>query len=144
MAENKKVFDVETIELQDGNTLEIKPLVIKKYKQGIKKWRAGMETARQNAANQLKAAEEAEKKGEPIPPANFDEDPILDCMVEMCAIAMDKPGSAWEGASSNVAIIEDVLDQKSMYRIIKIAYDIDLEEIEGKVQEAAMEMETDI
>lgn len=86
-----KVFETETLELQDGSVVEIKPL-------NIKRLRKFMEIVKDLDG--------------------IDEDEAVDLMIKACAIAIEPSDSA---LAADTDRLEEALDVPTMWKILEVA-----------------------
>lgn len=88
-----KVFETETLELQDGTEVTIRPLTIKKLRKFM------------DVVKQLDGMDE-------------EGDEAVDLMVKACSIALEKSAPDLANDSER---LEDALDVPTMWRILEIA-----------------------
>lgn len=92
-----KIFETEDLTLDDGNTVEMRPLKISSLRKFMKKFA------------ELSAAEE-------------DNDKSFDVLVACAAIAFEQ----WNKELANKKWVEDNLDLNDLYDVIRVASGIDL------------------
>lgn len=129
---SSRVYTVETIELQDGTKMEVKPLSIKRNRQ-----------AKVLLNKILEPAEKKDEEGNPIldeegtpEVEQLTDEEATDVMVDICAMSMEKQESC-KHLLEDREELEDALDQPTVYEIIKISTGFDFLELEARMKAIA-------
>lgn len=94
-----KVFTVEELELQDGRTVTIKPLTIKRLRKFMKII---------GQLNEMENPEDSEEQ----------EDATIELMIDACVIALEQNNPE---VASNREALEDALDVPTMWKILEVS-----------------------
>lgn len=147
----KRVYTVEHLALQDGTEVEAKPLPIKRLRQAQKKISAAME-----------GTPKYDEEGNPVidkdgdHEKDYDDNAVYDAFIDVVLLVMQgqkscekflDPGEElpeddedYEGPPRNGReLLEDTIDQDSLYEIVKVSTGYDFLAMTQQVQEILKE-----
>ena len=132
MAQAKRVYTVEVIELQDGTEVEVKPLPIKRLRKAqdvINKAMTGTPRL-DDEGNEVKGDD-----GEVIRDAS-DED-IWDAFIAVVLMVMQNQSGCEKflDGDEGKELLEDTIDQESLYEIVKVSTGYDFLAMQKQVEE---------
>ena len=123
MSKSKRVYNVEVLELLDGSEVEVRPLPIKKL-------RVAQDSI--NKALSYSAEEEVDD--------NEAEDNMIDVFLDIVMTVIKTTGgdneklAKFTDPETGKEELEDVLDQDTMYEIVKVATGFDFLAMNERVQ----------
>lgn len=123
MSKSKRVYNVEVLELLDGSEVEVRPLPIKKL-------RVAQDSI--NKALSYSAEEEVDE--------NEAEDNMIDVFLNIVMTVIKTTGgdneklAKFTDPETGKEELEDVLDQDTMYEIVKVATGFDFLAMNERVQ----------
>lgn len=137
MAQAKKVYTVEHLELMDGTVLEVKPLPIKRLR-----------AAQRLIQDALNGEEVLDDDGNPVTDdngeaqRNVDDDALTDALIDVTEMVMrgQEKCEKFLEPESGRELLEDSVDQQTLYEIIKVSTGYDFLAMQQRMQ-AMMERE---
>lgn len=126
-----EVYTTEEIRLLDETEVELRPLPIAKLRKFMRMWSEHISTVQKKLAEQADTADQTKDN----PTVEFTEadltDAQFDVFIKMCALGLSVQLKGDKTDKQFVAYLEDVLDEKTIYRILdrtgglKLGGDID-------------------
>lgn len=113
MTETKKVYTVEHFGLMDGTSVEAKPLPIKRLRE-----------AQRLIQGVFKQAQELADTSQPLPDdADSTDDKLTDACIDVVLMVMrnQEASEKFLEPDNGRELLEDTLDQETMYEIVRVA-----------------------
>lgn len=129
----REVYTTETLALQDGTTVEVRPLPIKRLK-----------VAQKIINDAMTGVPQVDDNGEPVLDEDgeqvylTDSDVLTDAFFQVVEMVMKNQAGCEKflEPESGRGELEDTLDQDTMYEIVRVATGYDFLAFQRKVQEA--------
>lgn len=129
MTDSKRVYTVEHFELMDGTKIEAKPLSIKRLR-----------AAQKMIQGVFKEAQEIAEADEPLPEdAETTDDKLTDACISIVAMVMrnQEDCDKFLEPDNGRELLEDTLDQETMYEIVRVATGYDFLAMQKQATELA-------
>lgn len=123
---SNEVFTREEITLQDGSEVELRPLTVGKKRKFMRAWTEHVSSINEEIKQATEKASEEGAESFELDEAGLS-DKQYDAYIKLCGMCLDTDLKGEKTTKQFNDYLEDVLDDPTIFKIIKVCGGIDLE-----------------